>query len=323
MTSFLVSYSGGLVSWAAAKRTAERYGRDRVRLLFADTLIEDADLYRFLVEGAANIFGVAITNELLWMADSIPDVEDDPDCAARKELLPELARRASKELPGLHWIMDGRTPFEVFADERFIGNSQRDPCSKILKRQLMDRWRDNHCRNWETVLVFGLDWSERGRIEGHWEKGKWKPGHRERMEAIGWRALYPMDERPYLTTADIQADLATEGIRGPRLYDLGFPHNNCGGFCCKMGHKQATHLNAVLPRRYGWCESKEQSAIEAIGPTAKPMLRYRSKGATRSVSLRQFRLNLEQQPTMFDDHGWGCGGGCAIDDEPEPAEVAS
>ena len=40
----LVMFSGGVGSWAAAKRVVERHGTEGVVLLFADTLIEDEDL---------------------------------------------------------------------------------------------------------------------------------------------------------------------------------------------------------------------------------------------------------------------------------------
>ena len=44
----LVMFSGGAGSWAAAKRVAERHGTENLYLIFADTLIEDEDLYRFI-----------------------------------------------------------------------------------------------------------------------------------------------------------------------------------------------------------------------------------------------------------------------------------
>jgi len=56
----IVFYSGGALSWAAAMRTIERHGRDDVRLLFTDTSMEDADLYRFLDDSEQQL-GVEIT----------------------------------------------------------------------------------------------------------------------------------------------------------------------------------------------------------------------------------------------------------------------
>jgi 3'-phosphoadenosine 5'-phosphosulfate sulfotransferase (PAPS reductase)/FAD synthetase len=268
----LVMYSGGACSWAAARRTIERHGRDGVALLFADTLIEDEDLYRFLEDSTANL-GVPLVR-----------------------------------------IADGRTPWEVFEERKFIGNTRVDLCSRILKRELMNRWRDDHCRPGETTIVYGLDWQERHRIEGHIEKGERKPGHRERLAAEGWHAVYPMDERPYLTQDDILGLMRAEGLEPPRLYALGFPHNNCGGFCCKMGLAQARHLLQTMPGRYAEHERREREVMAAIGPTARPFLRDRRGGRTRGVTMQEFRERLEREPELFADHGWGCGGGCAVDD---------
>lgn len=52
---YVVMFSGGVGSWAAARRVGERYGTKNLTLLFTDTLIEDPDLYRFLDDAAADI----------------------------------------------------------------------------------------------------------------------------------------------------------------------------------------------------------------------------------------------------------------------------
>lgn len=53
----IVMFSGGVGSWAAAKRVAERHGTADLVLLFADVLMEDSDTYRFLGEAARNVGG--------------------------------------------------------------------------------------------------------------------------------------------------------------------------------------------------------------------------------------------------------------------------
>jgi len=60
MTKHIVLYSGGKASFLAAHRVIARYGSDSVTLLFTDTLVEDADLYRFLDESSAAL-GVPVT----------------------------------------------------------------------------------------------------------------------------------------------------------------------------------------------------------------------------------------------------------------------
>ena len=46
-TDCIVMYGGGLTSYEAAKRAIDRYGHDAVEIWFADTRMEDEDLYRF------------------------------------------------------------------------------------------------------------------------------------------------------------------------------------------------------------------------------------------------------------------------------------
>lgn len=43
----VVMYSGGIGSWAAAKQVVQQAGAENMVLLWADTKIEDEDLYRF------------------------------------------------------------------------------------------------------------------------------------------------------------------------------------------------------------------------------------------------------------------------------------
>src|SRR5882724_12765223 len=56
----VVNFSGGLCSFWAAWRVVQRHGPEPVVLLFADTLVEDADLYAFNAR-ASELLGVPIT----------------------------------------------------------------------------------------------------------------------------------------------------------------------------------------------------------------------------------------------------------------------
>ena len=53
----VVSFSGGVTSWAAARLVRDRIMRpcDQLVLLFADTRMEAPDVYRFLEAAATNI----------------------------------------------------------------------------------------------------------------------------------------------------------------------------------------------------------------------------------------------------------------------------
>lgn len=251
----LVSFSGGVQCWAAAKRVAETYGVQDMVLLFADTLIEDDDLYRFLPEAAANV-GAPLVR-----------------------------------------IADGRNPREVMRDERMIGNSRIDPCSRALKRKLLDKWRDEHCDPKETTVYVGIDWTEEKRL------------HRVRERAKPWRFEAPLCGPPFLTKPQMLNMLRSEGICPPRLYGFGFHHNNCGGGCIKAGQAQWALLLRTFPERYARWETWELEMIDVVGEHS--ILRDRTGGVSTPLTLRAFRERLQAQPDMFDKHEWG-GCGCAL-----------
>jgi hypothetical protein len=161
----LVNYSGGKASWRAAERVVESCGVMDTTLLFADTFIEDEDSYRFLIESAAHVLKVnrprRIRN-LCTKALALPHVEENIQW--RKWALLELAREAMRIIPGLVWIAEGRDPWDVFEDERFIGNSRVDPCSKILKREFLDDYVERRFSPADTIQYFGLDATEQHRL---------------------------------------------------------------------------------------------------------------------------------------------------------------
>jgi hypothetical protein len=251
----VVMCSGGIGSWAAGKRVAMRHGTDGLVNLFADTKMEDEDLYRFLPEAAANVGGELVV------------------------------------------ISDGRDPWQVFFDRRFLGNTRADPCSEELKRFLCRRWVKANCDPANTVLYVGIDWTE-NRLERIQEA--WLP----------WRVEGPMCEEPYATKAQMLESLSAEGIAPPRLYAMGFPHNNCGGFCIKAGQAHFALLLKKLPDRYAYHEGREQELRSYLGKDVA-ILRDRRGGKTRPLTLREFRERI-QGGEGHDLHEWG-GCGCFAD----------
>lgn len=251
----VVSYSGGVGSWAAAKRVAEKYGTQDMVLLFSDTLIEDEDLYRFLGESAANI-GAPITR-----------------------------------------IADGRTPWQVFKDVRFIANARIDPCSAVLKRDLIRKWLEDNCDPADTTVYVGIDWTEQHRIE------------RIKARNDVWRYEAPMCDVPLMSKTDMLNWLRQEGIEPPRLYKMGFPHNNCGGFCVKAGQAQFAKLLVEMPDRYAEHEAHEEALRCYLGKDVS-IMRDRRGGAVSPLTMKDFRARFEAD--NYDRFEWG-GCGCAID----------
>jgi hypothetical protein len=263
----VVMFSGGICSWAAAKRVVKQHGTDGVVLLFTDTLSEDEDLYRFLDEAAANVGAPLIR------------------------------------------IADGRSLWECFRDHHAIANNRMAFCSRELKREMAAKWLNEHCDPEDTTLYVGFDFEELHR----WEKLQSLAG--------SWKYLAPMTDRPYLSRAEMIDWLRSEGIEPPRLYGLGFAHNNCGGFCVRAGQGAFIHLLKTLPCRYAEHERKEQEFRQWLGKDVA-ILKHRSgPNIGKPLTLRELREKWQAgQRDIFDAFDFG-GCGCMVDDILEEWET--
>lgn len=194
-------------------------------------------------------------------------------------------------------LKDGRTPWDVFREEGMLGNARIDLCSRILKRDMGQRWLAENAPG--ATLVFGIDWTESHRLVGL----------RERYGAMGYAVEAPMCEPPYLWKRAVFDWMADEGLKPPRLYALGFSHNNCGGFCVRAGQSHFAHLLREMPERYAFHEAQENALRAQLGKDVSVMVDRRGGGPRRPLTMTQFRE--ENAPHDGFDFG-GCG--CFIDD---------
>lgn len=259
-TQYVVMFSGGVGSWAAARRLVEREGADAVTLLFADTLMEDPDLYRFLDQAAADV-GAPLVR-----------------------------------------IADGRDIWQVFKDRRMLGNSRIAPCSTELKQKPARRWMDENAP--DGVVVLGIDWTEEHRLPGA-TKG-WEP----------YRVEAPLCHPPYRTKKQLLGELAERGIELPRLYRLGFKHNNCGGGCVRAGQAQFALLRQQLPDVFARWQRGEEELQDHLGKDVSILKRV-VRGNAAPLTLARLAAELDAQSSMFDRDDWG-GCGCFVSAEEAP-----
>lgn len=255
-THYVTMFSSGAGSWAAAMRVAE------------------------------DLWTPGDRHTLLFSDVSMED-EDNY----------RFLHEAAESVPNAELVIvkDGRDIWEVFRDDRFLGNSRLANCSKILKQRPARAWLDANCDPENTVICVGIDWSEAHRVPSI-----------ERAY-LPYVAVAPLTEPPYLDKDSILADLRSLGIQPPRLYDLGFAHANCGGGCVRAGQGQFAHLLKVMPERYAWWEEQEQSLREHLDKNVT-ILRDRRGGTVTPLTLRAFRERHEAEPEQTDllDLG-GCG----------------
>lgn len=251
-----ISFSGGMGS-AISALAAHKAGLP-FRLIFADTNMEDPDLYRFIHDVAK-----AVDHELIILGD-------------------------------------GRTPWDVFEARKFIGNTRTAHCSSILKTEVVRRWLDEHTAP-DEPLVLGMDWSEMDRIER--ARAVWEP-----------RPVVSLLIDLKVTRPTYARYLEEYGIAEPRLYGLGFPHNNCGGACVKQGLAGWATLLEKLPAVFDAAEKRMEQAMITIGPTARPFLRKTINGVTHYLTLRQFREMYQAGEIQIDPYEDGAGScGCFTD----------
>lgn len=195
-------------------------------------------------------------------------------------------------------IAEGRDPWQVFFDERFLGNSRVDPCSKILKRQLAARWLDRHCDPLDTHVYVGIDWTEAHRFTTL----------QARRAGDGWTYEAPVCEPPLVVKLQMLDALRAEGIEPPRLYRMGFSHNNCGGFCVKAGQGHFALLLQHMPGRYAYHEAKEQEIRAFLGKDVSILTDRTGDGKKKPLTLRVFRERIEAgfEFDRFDVGGCGC-----------------
>jgi hypothetical protein len=255
-----VQYSGGVSSWAAAR------------------LVKD----RIMVPGDALVLLFADTN-----------IEDEETYAFLAASAEELG------VPLTRLGNGGKTPWDVFLEQRMLGNSRVDPCSLHLKRVPLRKWIEENLDPGDSVIHFGIDYTEAHRID------------RIRPRYEPWKVEAPMILFG-VSKEDAHRMAEDAGLPKQRLYRMGLPHANCGGACVKAGISHWKRLLEVFPERYAQWEQQENDWQEATG-LDNTILRDRSGGTVKQLPLTVLRKKVEQQPPLWDEeYDWG-GCGCALD----------
>lgn len=221
---YIVSVSGGLGSYEALRRTIEKHGRENTAAVFADV--------GKVVSGAETVSGE--DDDLYRFLDETESALDFP-----------IHRIKSNQYSDI---------WDVFFKQRMLGSTQRDPCSRWMKRKVIKDWTVSRYGKINVMTVLGLSWQEAGRIN-------------EFLAVFGDACWFPLCEEPFVTNKDIVAELAQRGIDPPRIYSEGFGHNNCGGFCVKMGLYQCYLLWKFRLNRWMFNEQKEHEFLVYVKRT--------------------------------------------------------
>lgn len=187
-----------------------------------------------------------------------------------------------------------RDIWDVFNDKQYIGNTRIAQCSHVLKQDPAAKWVADNTTPDTAILYIGMEWSEPHRIEPN--RAKWAP----------WRVEYPLTEPPIRDKDFWLEEARKAGLEPPRLYELGFSHNNCGGGCVKAGQGQWARVLEVFPERYAYHEERERQWRAKTGKDVA-ILRDRRGGTTRPLTLEALRKRIEAREAVDMDDIGGCG----------------
>ncbi|MFI1701455.1 hypothetical protein ACH419_36620 [Streptomyces bobili] len=185
-------------------------------------------------------------------------------------------------------VEDGRDPWQLFMDVGFLGNNLFAPCTKYLKQIPCRDWMTAHAHPETSVAYVGIEPTKKDRPRMHSILRNWAP----------WRVEFPLLDGPDRSKDDLLAELESYGLKPPRLYEMGFPHNNCGGSCIRAGQGQWRHLLDVFPERFARAE-REEEAFRAHHQKDVAILKRRRNKVTQPLPLAQLRREHEGEKAQL------------------------
>lgn len=176
----------------------------------------------------------------------------------------------------------GASTMEVFRRERYLKGRHGTPCSRALKRRVLDAWSKPG-----DVLVLGYTAEESDRYLTFQEEFPDAP------------AIAPLIERG-LTKNDTLAMIERAGIELPRMYRLGYQNANCVG-CVKGGQGYWNRIRRDFPGQF-----QAMALLELeLGPGAY-LFRNRATGERYPL------IALDPNSGRHDEPMPSCSGMCEV-----------
>lgn len=117
-----------------------------------------------------------------------------------------------------------------------------------------------------------------------------------------------------MTKCEMLKECERQGIDPPSIYDEGFPHANCRGFCVKAGQAQFLQLLKLRPKVFDEHAQKEQEFRERTGKDVAVM-RDRRGGTTKPLPMLEFKRQVESGERKVNPRDWGKGCQCYFPEE--------
>jgi len=226
-----------------------------------------------------------INNVELWFADTLWEDDD------LHRFLNDLEKRWGKKRIR---HTEGRKPLEVAEDQNIIPNSRIAPCSRELKIKPFIKFLTSFPK--PVTVLLGMDYTEMHRMAA-------PKANYEKIEGV--YVDYPLMWKPYEFKPYEEIIKYEWGIEIPRLYNMGFPHNNCGGRCIRQGIKEWQRLRVHFPERFedvkNWeLEQRAKGGARANYSISKDQSTKPSTPLTLAeIEKRDYKLEDSGQEDMF------------------------
>ena len=135
------------------------------------------------------------------------------------------------------------------------------------------------------------------------------------MAAEGWKYHAPLLTEPVQGEESLFfAPLDQIGPAEPRLYGLGYMHNNCGGFCVKAGQAHYQNRLRVQPDRFAYDAMMERKLAAFLGADVSMLTDRRRGQGKKPLSLDRFAERLRREPeTTYEYRPGESGCGCMLE----------
>jgi len=150
-----------------------------------------------------------------------------------------------------------------------------------------------------VTVHLGLDWTEEHRMA--------RP--KKEYESIGGVSVdFPLTWKP-IPSGKYYKQVLELGIKPPRLYEMGFPHNNCGGRCVRQGIKEWLRLKDAMPERFD--EVRDWEEVQRRNDDARAnyaICRDQRNGTVLPLTLRQIEATQQssEQMSLFEGDAFSC-----------------
>ena len=258
----------------------------------------------FAAKRIANQFG---TNNLYLIFTDVKGNNPSPHVGEDEDTY-RFIEDAAKNIGGTLIILNtGKDIWDIFKERNFLGNSRIAHCSHYLKQKPARAYLNENFDPENTIVYVGIDWTETHRLPAIVKN------------YLPYKAEAPLTEPPYIDKDMMIKCAEKEGLKPPRLYGLGFAHNNCGGGCVRAGQGQFKQLLQIMPERFDMWEKKEQELREHIGKDVS-ILTETVKGVKKPLTLSELRRRACDSPALIDEYDIG-GCGCFFQDDERETDA--